>query len=523
MAENLAEVINRSMPYKPTTIKRLLIDAARDFPDRTAVVSLHQPGDLYPVVNSGAGAGSYLRWTYGELLYGARRLATSLRSHGIRRGDAIASMQLNGADWALCFWTAALLECPWVAIQPRTATNVEEINHILDVSSPRVLLASNDEQVGQLRQSVLADTLDGLVKICSVPVESEAREWATVSSLLETPSSDVQRYYDHEAPLDQAEGLALVLFTSGTTGQPKGCMHTQRSVTSMFRNHACSLDLDGTSSSVSHLTLSHCFGMLYSGSFWSRGAKVVYPSPNFDVKASLKAMEMEGSTHMPAVPSLLHSLIECPGLSKLSLRHIEFSGAMVTAETVKQARQQLGAQVVSSHFGMSESGPAALWSYHEIPDVDTTGDFASPGLPVPGGKLRICAPGTRTPLQRGEAGEIHQSSPHVIKGYLGGVSSDSFYEDDSGVWLITGDQGTMLDNGEIRVGGRYKDIIIRGGENIAPAQMEAVLNTREHLKVCRTLMYAVLLTHVDAGPDRRRTRRYARRGACRSVSRRTVR
>lgn len=71
----------------------------------------------------------------------------------------------------------------------------------------------------------------------------------------------------------------------------------------------------------------------------------------------------------------------------------------------------------------------------------------------------------------------------MIKGYLDGVSSDQLYEDDTGRWMITGDQGILLESGELRVCGRYKDIIIRGGENIAPAQMEAVVNTREHIKV----------------------------------------
>jgi len=185
------------------------------------------------------------------------------------------------------------------------------------------------------------------------------------------------------------------------------------------------------------------------------------------------------------VPSLLHALLDAADsgeTARQSLRHIEFSGAMVSSGVVNLAKTQLGASVVSSHYGMTESGPAASWPREEIPDISND-SFISPGLPVPGGKLRICAPGSQTPLKKGEAGEIHQSSPQVIQGYLGGESQDQFYEDDSGHWMLTGDQGIMLDSGEICVSGRYKDIVIRGGENIAPAQIEAVLNRKENIKV----------------------------------------
>lgn len=477
----LAEVIHRSVAPRPTTLKQLLLDSASRFPERIAVVALHQAADLYPTISTGDGSANYLRWTYSELMKGARLLAASLRSHGIRRGDPIASLQLNGADWALAFWAAALLECPWVAIQPRTATNPEEVRHLMDLSKPRVLLASNVEHVEQLRENLPARTLESMVKICPVTLGGDLKGWSSIDPMLEL--SRDYRDLGTDSCLDGDDDLALVLFTSGTTGQPKGCMHTQRSVTSIFRNHAHGLNVQETSSSISHLTLSHCFGMLYSGSFWTKGAKVVYASWTFDAKSTLKALELEQCTHMPAVPSLLYSLLDCVTEPCKSLRHTEFSGAMVPSGTVAHAKERLGAGKVSSHFGMTESGPAALWPYDQIPDSTTAGEFVSPGLPVSGGMLKICAPGTTTPLGRGEPGEIHQCSPHVIKAYLGGVATEQFYEDDSGRWMITGDQGVMLETGEIRVSGRYKDIIIRGGGNIAPAQMEAVLNVRDHIKV----------------------------------------
>ena len=487
MSLDTAEIINSSIPYKPTSLKNLLLDSVRQHGGRTAVVALHQAPYLPPGVSTSPQPSAYLRWTYSELLDGAALLATALSQRGVQKGDSIASLLDNSGEWALCFWAAVLLGCPWVAIQPRIAGDADELAHVLDISRPKVILAWDVEQIEQLQTSA-ASQIDSIpLKISATLCDPAPDGWSVLSSVITDKLTKLDVTEDD--PIDVAEDLTLVLFTSGTTGRPKGCMHTNKTLTSMYRNHAHSLGLDETSASVSHLTLAHCFGLLYSVSFWSVGAKVVYPSFTFKATCTLESFKLESPTHMPAVPSLLHSLLDAVDQSEPqlnSLRHIEFSGAPVSTDIIDQAKKRLSASIVSSHYGMTESGPAASWPCEEIPTT-LMGSFVSPGLPVPGGKLRICAPGSRVPLKRGEPGEIHQSSSHVINGYLGGVSQDQFYEDDLGHWMLTGDQGVMLDSGEITIGGRYKDIIIRGGENIAPTQIEAVLNCREHIKVISSL------------------------------------
>jgi acyl-CoA synthetase (AMP-forming)/AMP-acid ligase II len=488
MSPDMAEVMNRSMPYKPASLKSLLLDSAHKYGDRTAVVALHQPSHLPPGVSTSGPSGPYLRWTYSELLDGATLLAAALRQRGVQQGEPIASLLHNSAEWALCFWAAALLGCPWIAVQPRTAANADELAHVLDLSRPKVILAWNQEQIEQLQASAKPQIAAIPVKIYAAPCDQEPDGWSMLGSVV---TGTLERF-DGTAddPSNVAEDLALVLFTSGTTGRPKGCMHTNKTVTNMARNHAHSLGLNETSSSISHLTLAHCFGLLYSIDFWSVGAKVVYPNFTFNATSTLDALRLESCTHMPAVPSLLHALLDASSQRKSStqsLRHIEFSGAMISTHVVNETKKYLCASVVSTHYGMTESGPAASWPYEEM-SATSDGTFVSPGLPVSGGKLRICAPGSRVPLKRGEAGEIHQSSPQVISGYLGGASQDQFYEDQFGFWMLTGDQGVMLDSGEIRVSGRYKDIIIRGGENIAPAQIEEVLNCRDNIKVSRSTL-----------------------------------
>ena len=225
--------------------------------------------------------------------------------------------------------------------------------------------------------------------------------------------------------------------------------------------------------------------MLYSVAFWTVGGEVVYPNASFDAASTLKAIQLEACTNMPAVPSLLHSLAEGLGSSKLdytALRHIELSGAIATSEGFRLARETFGPLKLSLHYGMTESGPVVAWPCKQVPDYLDDGKVTS-GFPVAGCIVRVCAPRSRTPLPRGEVGEIHQSSSQLVTGYIGIAQDDAFYEDESGSWYVTGDQGVMHLNGEVEVCGRYKDIIIRGGENISPAQIEAVLNSGNGLKV----------------------------------------
>ena len=372
MSSDIAELMNSSIPHTPTSLKILLLESAHKHGDKTAVVALHQPPYLPPGVTTGAHSGlhPHLRWTYSELLDGARLLAAALRHRGVRQGEPIASLLHNSAEWALCFWTAALLGCPWIAIQPRTAADVDELAHVLHLSKPKVILAWDNEQVRQLQASAPRHIEHVPVKIYATPCDDHQTPdgWSVLSSVVAEHSERFGVATDDDRS-NAAEDLALVLFTSGTTGRPKGCMHTNKTITNMARNHAHSLGLDHTSASISHLTLAHCFGLLYSLSFWSVGAKVVYPDCTFNAISTLEALELESCTNMPAVPSLLHALLDAAASQRRtksaqsSLRHIEFSGAMISTQVVAQAQRELGASIVSAHYGMNESGPAAFWPF----------------------------------------------------------------------------------------------------------------------------------------------------------------
>ncbi|KAK3048095.1 hypothetical protein LTS18_013019, partial [Coniosporium uncinatum] len=323
---------------------------------------------------------------------------------------------------------------------------------------------------------------DVSVKLMASAAEQKPEGWQSLKDALSDSPGAFDVLDDPENSFN--DEVAAILFTSGTTSLPKGCLHTNKTYSTVFRNLAVNLALDETKASCNHMTVTHGFGMIYSGAFWVSGAKVVYPNTQFDPKSTLQAFELEGCTHLPGVPSLLYSLFESPLLESkkpTTLLQVELSGAMILPEVVRLAREKLGAKKVSACYGLTEGGPTISWHHNDVPDEYT--EHVSPGFPVPGAMLRICAQDSREPLKRGEPGEIHQGGPSLIQGYLGGAKQEEFYDDEHGHWNITGDQGIMLESGELIVSGRFKDIIIRGGENISPLQIEAVINTKRGIDI----------------------------------------
>lgn len=157
-----------------------------------------------------------------------------------------------------------------------------------------------------------------------------------------------------------------------------------------------------------------------------------------------------------------------------SVRSIQMGAMMVLTEHAKLAGQTFKGCSVSNGFAATEGVPITLEFY----DPERLSDAVPVGYACSGARIRVCSPNSRDPVPRGRAGELHMGGPQVVESYLGGRSSDSFYEDAHGRWFITGDQSYMDSSGRLFISGRYKDLIIRGGENIAPASIEAVIEAK---------------------------------------------
>lgn len=466
-----SEAEGKPCPVHPPVWQRLQKSAVT-CSNKLALASLHQSPTLYGVANDSTD-NEYLKWSYNDLKFAINTLAWNLQKIGAKRGQPVATFLYNGAEFIMAFWAAHKLGCPFVPINPRTLVAAEEAAHMLRVAGVSMVLVQDTEIAARF------DALfrDSELKQTKIVISENAPDpsWVTFASLMQevaTSESSNENRTEDEA--------VAILFTSGTTSMPKGVPHNNMTLNTFCEN----LSLGGRIEECvfgSVLPNNHAMGYFYTLHFMMNGAAIVYPSPTFDAVATVNALEEEKCTHIALVPTTLHALLEivkARGKSlKSSLVDVCISGSSVTPDNIRQAVFDLGSKGVSTGFGMTEGSP--IWSPPvQNPEDLVDGDLTIAGPPAPGAGIRICDPNSRTPIRRGERGEIHQTGPGLVKAYLGiGVSTEQFYVGGDGrTWFMTGDQGVMLPDGRISITGRYKDMINRGGENVAPASIETILS-----------------------------------------------
>lgn len=214
---------------------------------------------------------------------------------------------------------------------------------------------------------------------------------------------------------------------------------------------------------------------------------MVYPSATFKPGPMAKALTLHACTHACLVPTALHSLIdhaERENLTFPALKDVCLAGASITPQHLRQVVTKLGSRGVSTGFGMTEGSPVWVAPTPD-PEMLIAGDDTISGSASPGASIKICASDSALPLPRGQPGEIHESGPGVIAGYLGDdVGTENFYFSGGRSWFKTGDRAVMHTDGRVSIVGRYKDMIIRGGENIYSSEVENVLYAHPAVTDC---------------------------------------
>lgn len=475
---NVAERHGPAVPSLDRPLWDLFLDTARRHPHNDAVVSLWQSREIQNDCEAGD---KKIRWTYQDMLSQSELIASGLRRRGCKSGMPLVVILGNAAEWGLFFWTAAKMRMPFVPLDPRALADPEGVAKVLSLVKPAVVVVSNAKAAKAL------GTTEGASRNCvriqiSAPDEL-AKDWTSLSEIINVKAENIQDEHPTTAPQDLKD-IALVVFTSGTTSMPKGCLHTSSNLQSQLN------DFDPQGEVVDrwlvHTPVSHIFAVNNVLRAWSRGDAVVFPSEYFDVASTLHALVTEKCTFMSAVPTLVRALVSQPsftGRKDLDLTYVTMGGTTISDADVKACRSQLGAKTAIQAFGMSEGVPIVSWLRSDPMLVD--GYHPGVGKVLPGANIRVCAPGSNSPLVVNEVGELHIGGSSVIQGYLGGIAAESFYDDSVGHWHKTGDQAIIDQEGVLHILGRYKDLIIRAGENIAPLKIENALGRIEGVTVSR--------------------------------------
>ncbi len=399
-------------------------------------------------------------WTWAELARRVRRIAAAQRAAGLAPGDRIAVLDLNHPSCLELTLACAQVGTANAVVNFRLAP--PEIAYVINDAKARLLFVGPEfaGAVDKLRDQL--PSVERVIRIGGADDEYEA--W------LAAHEPDVSA---HRAAPDDC---FVQLYTSGTTGFPKGAMLTHRGMLAHSRNVAASQDIGPHSRVQVAMPLFHVGGTSYALIAVYSGARI-YMMRMPDPAAALAMLEAEKITHTFYVPALMAVMNQVPGAADRdysALKALSY-GASPMPLPVMRASLQLFPGVMQQVYGMTEQcGVVSLLGPADHVDPAAAHRLVSAGKAIPGVEIEIRDPATGKPVPTGEPGEIWVRSEQVMGGYWGKPEATAAAITPDG-WLRTGDGGHMDADGYIYVTDRIKDMIISGGENIYPAEIERVL------------------------------------------------
>lgn len=464
-------------------------EAVSKYGSKEAIVALHQPPYLYAEslkIEPSNGPG--LRWTYDSIYRAATRFACSLEAQGVEKGDAVTTFVSNGIEWCIVLWACWRIGAVFAPMSLRNLQNAEETKYMFQAAAVKVLIVANTETA--VRVDDFAGRAGLALKLKVVLDSSGAPDsWVDFSSLVRVSGeSDGVLSEKPAAQLADSDG-AIIFFTSGTTSLPKGCQHSHGSLGTIFDNRRPLWEVGPENRAANFLPNNHMMGFLFTVPFLLSGGSVVYPAGGFTPSAMLHAFTNEGCNEAVLVPTMVYALINIMAEQKIpkldNLKSVAMGGASVSEKNLEDASVRLGSRMVCAGYGMSEGLPMRPVKFKTAAEGVIQGSPCC-GEVSSGCTVKICSPGTTSAVPINMPGELHMSGPSVITGYLGGRNKEDFYDEGGKRWFRSGDQAVMDEQHRIAIVGRYKDMIIRGGENISPNAMERVLNAIDGIEVRET-------------------------------------
>ncbi|MEE3849175.1 AMP-binding protein [Gordonia sp. LSe1-13] len=427
-------------------------------------------GDRVALIDRAAGR----QWTYQEFHRDVRALAAGLVRLGVTSGDRVGLWSPNRFEWVLTQYAAAEIGAVLVNLNPAYRQN--EIEYALTQSGTSVVLAAE-----RFKDSAYASMLGEARPKCPELREVvlfESPEW---TALLAEPSAAEAQQVASIADGLHPDDPINIQYTSGTTGHPKGATLSHRNIGNNGYMVGQLLDYTENDRICLPVPFYHCFGMVMGNlAATSHGAAMVIPAPAFDPEATLAAVSEYRCTSLYGVPTmfiaelaLLDERGDSHGFDLTSLRTGIMAGSPCPEQIMRQVVDRMHMGEVSICYGMTETSPVSTQT--RVDDrlelrVGTVGRVG-PHL-----EIKVVDPGTGDTLQRGETGEFCTKGYSVMKGYWNDPEKTDEALDGDG-WMHTGDLAVMDDNGYVRITGRIKDMVIRGGENIYPREIEEFLYT----------------------------------------------
>jgi fatty-acyl-CoA synthase len=426
-----------------------------------------------------------LRWSWSELDRRVDMVASALVARGVEPGEHVGIWSMNAPEWVVTQFAVARAGAVLVNINP--AYRLHELEAALRQADVATLIVGCPFKTSNFVQ--MAET------VCPEVVASPAGAWRSaklpalrrVVAIGDRPGPGWLTWSDLEAGPIDTEALAdrerairptdvyNIQFTSGTTGMPKGAMLTHRNVlTNAFYIGECVRYTPADRVCVP-VPFYHCFGCVLGTLVCAvYGSAIVVPAPSFDAGATLKAVEAERCTSLYGVPTMFVAQLDHPERPRFNLGSLRtgiMAGSPCPLPLMQAVIDTMGASQITIAYGLTEASPIITMTSVDDP-IDVR--VGTVGRPIPGVEVKLIDPITRQDVAPGEVGELCVRGHDVMAGYYNAPEATARVIDSEG-WLATGDLSRCRVDGNYRIVGRSKELIIRGGENIYPPEVEEYL------------------------------------------------
>ena len=460
-------------PLIGMTIGDKFDEMVEKFPDNEALIVPHQQ----------------VRWTYRQLQQEVDTCAKALLACGLDKGDRVGIWSPNCSEWTIIQFATAKVGIILVNINP--SYRLHELEYALNQSGCKMLVTASQFKTSEYEKMVLelapelSRSAFGKLNSAKLP------ELKMVIALTETPEMGLLAWKDlmakstessEEALAERQGSLAFdepinIQYTSGTTGYPKGATLSHHNILNNGYFVARTMNFTDQDRLIIPVPLYHCFGMVMGNlGCMTHGATMIYPSEGFEPLACLQVAEQEKATAIYGVPTMFIAQLEHPDFDKFdfsSLRTGIMAGSPCPIEVMKKVQSLMNMSEVQIAYGMTETSPVSTQTQVGTPlqkQVSTVGQI-HPHLEV-----KIIDEQTGQVVPIGQPGELCTRGYSVMLGYWNDEERTR-EAIDAARWMHTGDIATMDEEGYVNIAGRIKDMIIRGGENIYPREIEEFLYT----------------------------------------------
>ena len=458
-------------PLLGSTIGKFFDYAAGRFAEREAVVSIHQQ----------------VRFTYSELAERVNKLAKAFIGAGFQKGDRIGIWSPNNVQWLIIQYATAKAGLILVTINP--AYRSHELAYVLRQSGCKGLILQNNLRSSNYEQ-MLCELCPELPNVSTGKLLSiEYEQLTTIISTTESSASGIYSWAEFNDLSNDSSDQDLdarlngqdmddpinIQYTSGTTGFPKGATLSHHNILNNGYFVAETMNFDESDRLVVPVPLYHCFGMVMANlGCLTHGACAIYPSETFEPEAVLHAVQSERATALYGVPTMFIAELALPNFSEYDLKTLRtgiMAGAPCPVDTMTQVNERMHMTEVEIAYGMTETSPV---SFQTRVDSPAEKRVSTVGKVHPHVEVKIINPDTNKLCTVGEMGELCTRGYSVMLGYWENPEATSLAIDGHG-WMHTGDTAVMDLDGYVNIVGRIKDMIVRGGENIYPREIEEYL------------------------------------------------